>query len=52
MTPAAAVDRLGQLAELGIDQHLFGMPADDPEAFEVLVGEVAPQVAGLVVAGR
>ena len=52
VTPAAAIDRLGRLAELGIDQHLFGMPADDPEAFELLVEEVAPQVGGLAVGGR
>ena len=52
LTPTAAVDRLGKLAELGVDHHLVGMPANNPAAFELFVTEVAPQVGGLVDAER
>jgi alkanesulfonate monooxygenase SsuD/methylene tetrahydromethanopterin reductase-like flavin-dependent oxidoreductase (luciferase family) len=52
LTPAETVDRLGQLAELGVDQHLFGLPASDPAAMELLATEVVPHAAKLAVAGR
>ena len=52
ITPTEAIERLGRLAELGIDHHLVGMPADDPAAFELLATEVVPLADKLAVAGR
>ena len=53
VTPAQAVEWLGRLAELGIEQHLIGngnvpRPAD----FELLSTEVVPQLERLIPAGR
>jgi F420-dependent oxidoreductase-like protein len=52
ITPTEAIERIGQLAELGIDQQLIGMPAHDPAAFELLATEVVPEAIKLPVAGR
>ena len=51
ITPEAAIERLGELAALGIDHHLIGMPTDQ-ESFELLATEVVPQAAKISVAGR
>lgn len=49
---AAAVDKLGSLAEAGIDDAILGMGNQtDPDAYR-LVAEVVRQVAGLTAAGR
>ncbi len=42
LTPAAALDRLGRLAELGIEEHIICQPPDDPAWFELLATEVMP----------
>jgi F420-dependent oxidoreductase-like protein len=52
VTPGEAIDRLGQLAELGIDHAIFPFPPDDPEAFERLATSVVPEATKLAVAGR
>ena len=53
VTPSQAVDWLGRLAELGIDQHLIGNTnVPGPADFELLATEVLPQAARLVPAGR
>ncbi|HEV8193841.1 MAG TPA: LLM class F420-dependent oxidoreductase [Ktedonobacterales bacterium] len=53
MTPSAAVDAFGRLAELGIDQALFNMPnVSEIEPFDLLTTEVIPQVEKIAVAGR
>jgi len=53
MTPAAAVDFFGGLAEMGIDQVIFNMPrVFDLEPFDLLATEVVPQAEKIRVAGR
>jgi F420-dependent oxidoreductase-like protein len=53
MTPSAAVDAFGRLAELGIDQAIFNMRnVADIEPFDLLANEVIPQVERIAVAGR
>jgi F420-dependent oxidoreductase-like protein len=53
MTPTAAVDYFGGLAEMGIDQAIFNMPrVFDLEPFDLLATEVVPQVEKIQVAGR
>jgi F420-dependent oxidoreductase-like protein len=52
VTPDAAIDQLGRLAELGIDHAIFSLPADDPATFESLATDIVPEAAKLVVAGR
>lgn len=53
MTPAAAVDYFGELAELGIDQAIFSMSRVSAlEPFDLLATEVVPQVEKIRVAGR
>jgi alkanesulfonate monooxygenase SsuD/methylene tetrahydromethanopterin reductase-like flavin-dependent oxidoreductase (luciferase family) len=52
MSVPAAVDKLGALAEAGIDDVILGMGNQtDPAAYE-LVAEVVRQVEGLTAAGR
>jgi|SRR5579859_3680466 len=52
-TPAAVVEYFGGLAAMGIDQAIFNMPnVYDPEVFDLLAGEVVPQVEKMPVAGR
>jgi F420-dependent oxidoreductase-like protein len=53
MTPSAAVEAFGRLAELGIDQALFNMAnVSEIEPFDLLANEVIPQVEKITVAGR
>ena len=52
LSVAAAVDKLGTLAEAGMDDAIMGMGNQtDPEVYP-LVAEVARQVSGLTAAGR
>src|SRR5262249_47549872 len=53
LTPSAAIEYFGRLAALGIDHALVNLP--DPSAaepFELLAGQVLPEVAKIQVAGR
>ncbi len=53
MTPGQLIEQLGQLAELGIDHHLFSLPdLTDTMSFDLLAAEVVPAAAALRVAGR
>ncbi|HEU0113201.1 MAG TPA: LLM class F420-dependent oxidoreductase [Thermomicrobiales bacterium] len=52
VTPSEVVDRLGQLAELGVDHAIFPFPSDNPAAFELLATEVVPEAAKLRAVGR
>jgi F420-dependent oxidoreductase-like protein len=49
---AEAVDRLGRLAAVGIDQSLFNMPDVSDESVFELVAELVAQAAPIVPAGR
>ena len=52
LSVAAAVDKLGALAEAGMDDAILGMGNQtDPNAYP-LVAEVVRQVAGITAAGR
>ncbi|MBX5450048.1 LLM class F420-dependent oxidoreductase [Thermogemmatispora sp.] len=53
LSPAAAVDFFGSLAELGIDHAIFSLPnVHELEPFELLATEIVPQVEKIAVAGR
>jgi F420-dependent oxidoreductase-like protein len=53
LTPAAVIDRLGELAEMGIDQAIFSMPnVSELEPFDLLATEIVPAAAKIKVAGR
>jgi F420-dependent oxidoreductase-like protein len=53
LTPTAAVDFFGHLAELGVDQAIFSLPnVSDPDIFDLLATEVIPHVEKIAVAGR
>jgi len=53
MTPSAAVDYLGRLAELGIEHAIFNMPnVSDPAVFDLLGAEVIPEAEKIRPAGR
>jgi len=53
LSPNAAIDRLAELAELGIDQAIFSLiNVEDPEAFDILPTRIVPEVEKLPVAGR
>ncbi|GCF10681.1 LLM class F420-dependent oxidoreductase [Dictyobacter arantiisoli] len=53
LSPNAAIDLFGSLAELGIDQALFSLRnANDIEAFDLLATRVIPEVEKIKVAGR
>ncbi len=49
---AEAVDRLGRLAAVGIDQALFNMPDVSDESVFELVADLVAQAAPIVPAGR
>jgi len=52
-TPARALEFLGQLAEMGVDEHMLGTPqADDASGLDVYAERVVPEAAKLVSAGR
>ncbi|TMC49278.1 MAG: LLM class F420-dependent oxidoreductase [Chloroflexi bacterium] len=53
LTPAAAIELFGQLAELGIDHAIFSIPdVHELEPFELLATEVIPAVERIAVSGR
>jgi F420-dependent oxidoreductase-like protein len=53
MSPEAAIERLEQLAELGVDMALFGISAvDQPESRELMEREIIPAARSIAVAGR
>jgi F420-dependent oxidoreductase-like protein len=52
MSPQQAIDYFGQLAEMGIDQAIFGMRnVSEPDAFEA-IAEISPELHKIPVAGR
>jgi F420-dependent oxidoreductase-like protein len=53
LSPQAAIDHFGSLAELGFDQALFSLSnVHEPEVFELLATEIVPVVEKIAVAGR
>lgn len=53
MTPESAIERLEQLASLGIDTAIFSIGAiDEPESRALMEREIIPAANALVVAGR
>lgn len=53
LTPAAVIDRLGELAEMGIDQAIFSLPnVSELEPFDLLATEIVPAAEKIKVAGR
>jgi F420-dependent oxidoreductase-like protein len=52
-TPAALLENLAQLAELGIDQAIFSLQnVSDLEPFDLLATEIVPAAEKIQVAGR
>ena len=52
-SPSQVVERLGRLAELGIEQQLIGMPSvGGLDGIDLIGAEIAPQAAELTAAGR
>lgn len=53
LSPQAAIDHFGKLAELGIDQAIFSLAnVHEPEVFELLANDIVPVVNKIQVAGR
>jgi F420-dependent oxidoreductase-like protein len=53
LSPAAVIDQLGKLAELGIDQAIFSLNnVAELEPFDLLATEIIPAVEKIPVAGR
>lgn len=53
LTPAAVIEQLGHLAELGIDQAIFSLHnVADLEPFDLLATEIIPAAEKIHVAGR
>ncbi|MBV9711365.1 MAG: LLM class F420-dependent oxidoreductase, partial [Ktedonobacteraceae bacterium] len=53
MTPAAMIERLRNLAAMGIDQAIFSLRnVADLEPFDLLTTEIIPEVEKIQVAGR
>ena len=52
LTPAAAIDRFGELAALGIDHALFNTPQAHELEFYDLLAEIVPEVDKITPAGR
>jgi F420-dependent oxidoreductase-like protein len=53
LTPAAVIDRLGELAEMGIDQAIFSLAnVSELEPFDLLATEIVPAAEKIRVAGR
>ena len=53
LTPAAVIEQLGHLAEIGIDQAIFSLRnVADLEPFDLLATEIIPAVEKIQVAGR
>jgi F420-dependent oxidoreductase-like protein len=52
-TPAALLEHLGQLAELGVDQAIFSLQnVSDLEPFDLLATEIVPAAEKIPVTGR
>ena len=52
-TPAALLEHLAQLAELGVDQAIFSLQnVSDLESFDLLATEIVPAAEKIAVAGR
>jgi F420-dependent oxidoreductase-like protein len=52
-TPAALLEHLAQLAELGVDQAIFSLQnVSDLEPFDLLATEIVPAAEKIAVAGR
>lgn len=45
VSPAQAIDQIGALRELGVDQHIFGGSTEYPEMVDLIVSEVMPHFA-------
>ena len=53
LSPSAAVDHFGHLAELGVDQAIFSLlNVTELEPFDLLAAEIIPQVEKISTAGR
>ena len=53
LTPAALLDRLGELAAMGFDQAIFSLQnLSDLEPFDLLASEVVPAATKIIPAGR
>ncbi len=53
LTPSAVIDRLGELAEMGIDQAIFSLAnVSELEPFDLLATEIVPAAEKIKVAGR
>ncbi len=52
LTPAAAIERFGELAALGIDHALFNTPQAHELEFYDLLAEIVPEVDKITPAGR
>ncbi|HEY7346840.1 MAG TPA: LLM class F420-dependent oxidoreductase [Ktedonobacterales bacterium] len=52
LTPAAAIDRFGELAAMGIDHALVNSPTVHELEFFDLLAEIVPEVEKIPVAGR
>ncbi len=53
LSPNAVIDKLAELASLGIDQAIFSLiNVADLEAFDVLANSIIPEVEKIQVAGR
>ncbi len=53
LSPSAAIDYFGHLAEIGIDHALFSMPGvENIDAFDILATDIIPEVEKIKVAGR
>ena len=53
LSPAAAIDSLGELAEIGIDHAIIILPnVSELEPFELLATQILPQVSKIPIGGR
>ncbi|HEV2108625.1 MAG TPA: LLM class F420-dependent oxidoreductase [Thermomicrobiales bacterium] len=53
VSPAEAIEILGRLAELGVDEHILGWHSvGDLDGLELFANQIVPQVATMTVAGR
>ena len=50
---ARAIDRIGEFADLGIDQVMFALPnVNDPHSLDIFKERVLAEASGIAVAGR
>jgi hypothetical protein len=53
LSPAAAIDSLGELAEIGIGHAILILPnVSELEPFELLATQILPQVSKIPIGGR